>query len=341
MEINARIVQRLILFTLAALVVPIIVFPYSFGLQLAKGSVITVVWELVFYGIVVYALQRRGGLIHLLPAAGLCLVYRLFLGAVFGLIVAATYGMDVTVSLTLGLSSYLPAVLLHVVATPFILMQVVDQYYQVATQRREKPVEKPAEKTQQPVSSADHGRTTLAVSRTRGYLKDDGPPVHPDPTTEPAAHMDAPLRETSAPLRAGSDLNGFERAVRYVGEHHTVHLAAVVDGEGLLLANYRRGDIASEDWAPLALLFVQSNGQLTRRWKLSAPERLNLVLKDKRISVAAIGDRFLMVIAERESDDLLNIRINQALEIVRKYVDERFGGSSNAYTETAHVSSAQ
>jgi hypothetical protein len=335
MEINARTWQRLILFTLGALILPIIVFPSSFGLQLAKGSLVYVVWELVFYGIVVYAMQRRGGLLHLLPAAGLCLVYRLFVGAALGLIIAVTYGMDVTVSLTLGLSSYLPAVLLHVAVAPFILMEVVDQFYRATTKKREKTPEK-----SQPVS-ADYGRTTLAVSRTRGFVKDDVPLAHPEPTPEPI-RADLPLRETTAGVHPpNAELNGFERAVRYVGEHHSVHLAAVVDCEGLLLANHRRGDIESEDWAPLALLFVQSNGELLRRWHLSEPERLNLVLKDKRVSVAGVGDRYLMVIAERESDDLLNIRINQALEIVRKYVEERFGNVSNANVENRYVSSTQ
>jgi hypothetical protein len=258
MEFNARMVQRLILFTLGALVLPIIVFPYSFGLQLAKGSLITLGWELVFYGLVVYALQRRGGLLQLLPMAGLCLAYRLFVGAIFGLIIAVTYGMDVTVSLTLGLFSYLPTMLLHVVVTPFILMQVVDRYYHASARKREKPAVKP-----QPIS-AEHGRTTLAVSRTRGFVRDEAPLVRPEPAPEPA-HVEAPPRETTSPVRPASELSGFERAVRYVGEHHSVHLAAVVDFEGLLLASFRRGNIECEDWAPLALLFFQSNGELIRR----------------------------------------------------------------------------
>ena len=47
----------------------------------------------------------------------------------------------------------------------------------------------------------------------------------------------------------------------------------------------------------------------------------------------------LMVIAERQIDDFLNIRINQALEIIGKYVAERYSRKLFVNVERTYVPS--
>jgi len=47
------------------------------------------------------------------------------------------------------------------------------------------------------------------------------------------------------------------------------------------------------------------------------------------------------VISERQSDDVLGIRINQALEMIRKFVDERYSDKLNLNAESIHVRSAE
>ncbi len=334
MEITGRIVQKLVLFSLAMLIVPMVAFPAQFGTQLARGSLITVLYELAYYGFVVYMLKRRGGLLQLMPAAGICLVYRLLMGALFGLTISALYSMDARLSLTFGLSSYLPGILFHVVMAPFVLKALIDQYYQAVLPAQRAKFDHPE------TEGVEQGRTSLAVSKDRGFVSDQTPQQPEVVRAEIAPESTSSPRAISEPPSSG-DAHGFDRAVKYIGEHGSVHLAAVVDVEGLLLANYVRGSFDPEEWAPLALLFQSSSSRILARGRLGSPEKIDFRLADTRLSVATGQGFSLIVISERQSDDVLGIRINQALEMIRKFVDERYSGKLNSNAERIHVRSAE
>ena len=153
----------------------------------------------------------------------------------------------------------------------------------------------------------------------------------PEPTTIP--------EPTQMP--SDQDMSGFDKAVYYIGEHSSVHLAAVVDEEGLLLGNFTRHDVDAEAWAPMALLFLQGGKDVLSRADLDGVERLELQLKEKRIVVGRSKGCNLIVVSERHDDDLLNIRINQGLEMINRLVAERYADKLNSNAERIHVSSAQ
>ena len=69
-------------------------------------------------------------------------------------------------------------------------------------------------------------------------------------------------------------------------------------------------------------------------------EKVDLMLKEKRLIVARPEGCYLMVVAERHDDDLLNIRINQALEMIGRFATERYGSKMNPNAERIHVPSA-
>ena len=332
MEIKGRLDQRILLFSLVALIGPTVVFPAQFGTQLARGSLINVLYELVYYSFVIFLFHRRGRLLQLAQSAGICLIYRLGLGALFGVLIAAMYSMGLKVSVTLGMASYLPALLFHTAVTPFILKPVLEQLYRPASTQRE-PL-----RTMPRQGSIEHGRTSIAVSREHGVSRQvpaEVPPVGPPDGAASTAQSDIPRHQPA------SDFNGFERAVRYIGENGSVHLAAVVDSEGLLMAGYKRGVFDTEEWAPLALLFLENSQQVLRSGDLGAPEKLDILFENKRVSVARDGHYSLLVVSERQADDVLSIRINQAIEIVKKYVAERYGAGLNLNLERTHVSSIE
>lgn len=329
MDFTGRIARRLVFFAVAALVVPVAVFPEQLGMQLARFTMASLFYELVYYAFVSYLFQREGSLLQLAQAAGLCLVFRLTLGSLFGLIIAALYGMQISVSLALGLSSYLPAVLLQAGATPFILKPVIERFTRATARRR--VVITPLTSEQSP--TYDH---KAAVPTADDYA---APSYESSASRESYQNADAGAeRMTSNPAPLTSDSNGFERAVRYIGEHGSVHLAAVVDHEGLLMASFRRGEIEPEDWAPLALLFYESNRRVLARNGLSDPDRVDLRLTDKRVVTARQNSYSLMVVADRHSDDVLNIRISQGLDIISKYLTERRASMQDGNAERIHVS---
>jgi hypothetical protein len=334
MELTGQTNRRIIIFSLAMIILPLVAFPARLGTDLAKASLITALYELAFYSVVLFVFHRRTSLLKLVQGAGVCLVYRLALGAAFGLLMAAVYSMQLRVSLTLGMSGYLPAILFHVALAPLALKPALDQLFTDGGPKRRAVVSSALD------DQADLGRTSLAVSKER--------PARADETFAPKPVVSAQRGETtgsyrttdSAVLHPRVDHNGFDRAVNYIGEHGSVHLATVLDDEGLVLGAFRRGSIDPEDWAPLALLLVDGGNRVLSRGQMTGLEKMDLVLKEKRLVVARPDGCHLMVLADRHDDELLNIRINQSLDMINKFVAERYGEKLNPNAERIHVPSA-
>ncbi|MEA3297112.1 MAG: hypothetical protein U9R56_04545, partial [candidate division Zixibacteria bacterium] len=102
MQITARIIRQIALFSMLLIVIPMVVFPELLGTSLTRMSLINIVYELAFYGAMGAMLDRKTTLRNLLQAAGMCLVYRMTLGAVFSFTIAAMYSMSISISLALG-----------------------------------------------------------------------------------------------------------------------------------------------------------------------------------------------------------------------------------------------
>ncbi len=324
MEITARTSRQIILFSMLLVVVPMVVFPERFGLDLARTSLINVLYEAIFYGVVCFLFSRTATLLQLVQAAGLCLIYRMAAGALFGFTISAMYSMDLGVSLSLGMSGYLPTVLLQIVATPFVLRPVAIQL--VSAPRVYRAALPPMEIAE----SGQTGGTAIAVSTKRGVSRTDSP-------TSRATAADTELQVETLPETTVTGGNGFERATRYIAEDASVHLAAVVDFEGLLLGHFQRGVTVAEDWAPYALLVREANRGLLHRAGWGEPETVTLALTDRRVVVTYDKTFCLLVVADPQMDDFVKIRIRQGLEIVRKYVAERYGDSLVEKAEKTYV----
>jgi len=319
MDTKGQTSRRVLLLSLAGMILPLVAFPARFGFELARPLLVNLLYEMVFYGLVVFIFYRRVTLLQLVSGAGICLVYRLTIGTVFGLFIAAMYSMDLGVSLRLGLSGYLPAILFHVAITPFVLKPIIGQLLPSAQAApRQVPMRS------EPNQPTDSGLSSVAVSKEHGVVTKSVSQTPEPLETEKSIEPTSPPPE---PFKA------YETA--------SVHLAAVVDEEGLLLGNFTRNQIDPEAWAPLALLFLQSGGDVLERTELDGLERLDLQLKEKRMVVARSNGCSLMVVSERLDDDLLNIRINQGLDMINRFVAERYGDKLNSNAENIHVSSAQ
>lgn len=322
MNISGRMSTQLLLFTLVIVVVPMVLFPERLGMNLAKTTYLSLALELAFYGFVVFWFHRRTNLMRLIQAAGLCLVYRLGVGAVFGLFIALMYSMSLSVSMSLGLSGYLPAIFLHIALTPFILRPWVKEIL-AQTDRKEKrsaetvPITSEPERVQAAPSQAPRSKAPL-----RNF----------DPAPRPRVSAS---RNSATP--GPGEVNGFDKATSYIGEHSAVLVAAVVDLEGLLLSSFSRQGCIPEDWAPFALIFRDQNEDILARFDSHSPKRIDIVAGDKRIVIAFEENFSLMVVADYHTDDLVSIRINQALDMIKKYVTERYGAEPVVNAEKEYV----
>ena len=329
MELTARIVRQTLLISLTILVAPLLLFPDRLGTGLAGVALMTGVYELIFYAVVSYLLFRHATLGKIVQIALLCLGFRLLLGVFFGLFVAAMYSMNLAIAIKLGLAAYLPAVLLHIAVTPLVLKPISRQLVPAAVRRQVAP-ESPA-----PAETTDTNLTMMSATRK-------GASVRFDTSSTPADAVRASAETQSGiPSAPETTDDGFDRAVRYIGEDGSVRLAAVVDPEGLLLGCFVRGDLLAEDWAPMALVISEAGQTALKRTGQDSLERVDMLLKEDRIVVARQPSWSLLVIYQRQTNDTLNIRINQGLEIIRKYMTQRYSHELSIIPERTYVSSAQ
>jgi len=340
MSIKGNLERRILVLTPLVLIIPLLIFPRMFGTQLAKTALVNLLYEMAFYGLVVYLFNRRISLMRLVPLAGLCLVYRLAMGVVFGLMVAGLYSMNMSISLMLGVFSYLPSVIFMIAVTPFIMKPVLDLLGRDGGEKSRR-VNHDHPKTEPAADSFRETRNEeLSVTGEIPVFakeKRTAAPAVSESSNMAPGRKNVPVEDASRSLLQ-PDINGFERAARYIGEHGSVHLAAVVDHEGLMLANFRRGELDAEAWAPLALIFFDSNRQVLDRTEFGSPEKLDLTLADNRIVIARINNLHLIVVAERQSDDFLNIRINQGIDIIKKYWEDRYAIHTDNKLENINVS---
>ncbi len=323
---SERITRQIMLLSLIVVIIPMLLFPERLGTGLAKASMLHIFYELVFYGFVLYLLNRRTTLLQLVQACGLCLIYRLAVGVAFGLLIAIAYSMNLKVSVTLGVTSYLPAILLHVAVAPFVLWPALKDMY-APVQRKIVP---PSSGTESTVSGS--GTTTFVASTSHT--------TQPRPTTQADRFVGVAGAGSFEGTLASSE-DGFSQATKYIGGDGSVQIAAVVDDEGLLLGHFQRGNWIAEDWAPLALQLSSVNNSVLGRAGWTELDRISITGQTNRIIIAGDKSYRLLVVAEQTADDILNIRINQGIEIIRKYIAQRFGTPSPELMENAYVRSTQ
>jgi len=320
MTLNARITQQIILFSLLVLIIPMVVFPERFGTGLAKISIIYIILEFGYYLGAAYFLNRGTSLIKAAQAAGICFLYRVALGAVLALFLTALYSTNIKVSMLLAITKYLPAILLQIAATPFILKPALEQILSTGSFHHRR-TQKAATMKNAPFSAS--GNYSSRGLKQGAYSS--------------KGQMAQPFSGKSLPSVPKGDLNGFDNATRYISEDASVQMVVVVDHEGLALSQFVRSDIDAEEWAPMALLLHENNNQILAHRGLEAPERIALTVQSNRIIIAYEESFSLMVISKRQPNDILDIRISKGLDIIRKYVEERYGGTLIANTESAYA----
>jgi predicted regulator of Ras-like GTPase activity (Roadblock/LC7/MglB family) len=246
------------------------------------------------------------------------------LGAVFGLTIAVMYKLNTTIAFSLGMAKYLPAILLHVMAAPFVMRSA---YLELAESLSpDQPVRRPYRETEaKPV-----------------IFDQDTVPASSSPTVEPpvVSHIQTPVAENPkpSPMRHDDD-NQFERAVAYIGESGSVKMALVVDEEGLPLARFSRCQEDTELWAPLAIVLEGNNRALLERYHRGGmPDKIDIGTGKMRIILRRIEHVTLMVLADKSVDETILIRIAQAADMVRKYMSERYSPALFARVEEHYVS---
>jgi hypothetical protein len=67
------------------------------------------------------------------------------------------------------------------------------------------------------------------------------------------------------------------------------------------------------------------------------PQKIEYIFKEDKIIIAGEKSYCLFVVSERTADDIINIRINQGLEMIKKYVAERYSEKLIGNAESIYV----
>ncbi|RKX23524.1 MAG: hypothetical protein DRP51_00075 [Candidatus Zixiibacteriota bacterium] len=320
MTVSPKDSRLMLLISSVLIVIPMVIFPAKLGTELSSGSFTYAFFEVLYYGVIFFILRPGSSLLQLFQGAGLTFLCRIVIGTIFGIMISIMYDVGLSASLTLGVSKYLPAIILHIAFVPIITKPV---YYAILGEpsgdelRRDK-------KKQVAFQSQTSATTPSQII------------VQPKPVVARKTAVEEPI----AAVSVDKSTDGFARAVKYIGEHQSVKMAAVVDDEGLTLSSFSRDGVDIEEWAPLALLFKEANREILRRLTDAAePERLDLTFDQNKLFALKVSQFTLLVLSNREDDDLLSIRLVQASDIIGKYISERYDELLTASPEEKYVSS--
>ncbi len=320
--------RAMLLFSLILVIIPMVIFPKRLGMPLISGSAVYMLYEFVFYGVVLYFFRRRTPLKTILIGSALTLVYRMAMGAAFGLTIIVMYAIDSTVAFSLGMGKYLPAIILHVAAAPFVMRTV---YLGLAENLA------PARSSRSRFS--DPNAKPVIIDReneTQFQVNSDEKAPAPSGSV---SRLDAGSLASSG--KYGSEENQFERAVAYIGESAAVKMALLIDEEGLPLAQFSRCQADSDLWAPLAIVLEKSNRELLHHYQQGGDmEKIDIGTRNMRIILRRIEHVTLMILADQNIDETVLIRIAQAADMVRKYMSERYSPALFARVEERYVSNS-
>jgi predicted regulator of Ras-like GTPase activity (Roadblock/LC7/MglB family) len=118
--------------------------------------------------------------------------------------------------------------------------------------------------------------------------------------------------------------NKFQTSLEYLVEYQGVTEAVIFDNEGLVVGCLGRDGLDAEVLSPLALLMLDQISYVLKRLDESPAQSMVIKNKDCWITVERIDSVVLLVKAVIKTDELLKVRISQAVDMIRSYMNENY-----------------
>jgi predicted regulator of Ras-like GTPase activity (Roadblock/LC7/MglB family) len=135
------------------------------------------------------------------------------------------------------------------------------------------------------------------------------------------------VKEEAVPLHPKAEVSEgtLENALSYLKEYSGVEGAFLVDSEGLIVGQECEEGLEGEKIAPLALSLEEANFCFLKKIGEPRADRIQLFTSTRWINLNRVLDFTLVTIASRNTDELLNIRIIRAAEMLKKFIKEKYG----------------
>jgi predicted regulator of Ras-like GTPase activity (Roadblock/LC7/MglB family) len=116
----------------------------------------------------------------------------------------------------------------------------------------------------------------------------------------------------------------FQATVDYLTEYAGVKGAAIADSEGLVVSESHSKEFDAEAFCAMALQITASIDAILPRLFKPGIEHLMLKTAHDWVIIARSDPFLLVVAADRKADDLLNIRVNRALEMISSHLKNKY-----------------
>ncbi len=298
MALSGRETRHIALVTFIMAALPMLVFPRTLGFEFEISLFFYVVLELAYFTVVSWVRNSKLETGQKISAAGLYLFGRLLLSFVFFVYLLMMESITAGAAWIAAFSGYKLSLLLFSLTAPFLYGSSIQTIF--GGGRRGK-IRRIRPSTRQIITSDSQrmpSRSSLSGFR----------PAEPE---APKANQDFLARS-------------FDDAVQHVGDYSGVQCAMLLDGEGLPVAGWSRGQFNPEDWAALARLLIDQVDDTCSRGGAQPVEMLEFRSGQQRFYLYRVNDMWLMSIADAASDELEKIRVHQAAEMITRRCNERY-----------------
>lgn len=119
-------------------------------------------------------------------------------------------------------------------------------------------------------------------------------------------------------------INKFQTALKYLGEYQGVKGAVIFDHEGLVIGAHGGNGVDAKTFSPLSLLIIDQTNAVLKRMNEAPVQSMVLKTKDSWLTIERVGNLVLVVMANLHTDELLKVRVGQAVEMIKSYSKENY-----------------
>ncbi len=125
-------------------------------------------------------------------------------------------------------------------------------------------------------------------------------------------------------MKPAKQIDKFQVSVDYITEYSGVKRAVIIDREGLVVATSAQDSVDAELWAAMCLNLVDIMDRNMTGLIDPGCEFLSVKTGKDWITVARTSIFYLIVVADRKADDLLNVRISRSLDMISAHMKDKY-----------------
>ncbi|MBD3234310.1 MAG: hypothetical protein GF315_11360 [candidate division Zixibacteria bacterium] len=262
-------------------------YPNGAEWQLPLPIFFAIVLEFFYYTLIVSLFDDSTDFMeHLFYAVG-CFIFRLVSSMVFAAAITTAREIPFSLSLGLGVANYVPHVFASVLIAPWVLLTFIKEHHKDAI----RAIKEKSRRKSQSTRKAD----TAAADKTDNRVLEPG-----------AEHKD---------LRTG-----FAGILDYIVEYGGISGCLLLSKEGLIIEQRSAlSDDIDKTAAYIAEIYNQ-NQRISSGLIRNEIERLEITAGSERIGIYSVMDILLVIISRNKTDELLRVRIVQALEMLKRTI---------------------